>query len=158
MKTAIAIFAAITFLSGAGAKAASLCNCCGEATASACAAACAPVKPAAGQCIAVLDRKGEAVIGPDQNPLYDIPLRNAQLDPADGELLEAFRLLLEKARKGAEADRKLALRAWKAGKINAATAQSRADRYDDALVNYYLGMQAYRLAAGSGQLALRPSR
>lgn len=61
-------------------------------------------------------------------------------------MIETFRQLLETARKGAERDRKSALRAFSAGKIDGSQAQSLASRYDDALVNYYLGVQAYRVA------------
>jgi hypothetical protein len=86
------------------------------------------------------------VIGPDKNPLYDIPLRNTWLDPSRTQELEAFRQLLESARKGAESDRRLALRAFRSGKIDGSKARSLAGRYDDAMVNYYLGVQAYRLA------------
>ncbi len=150
MKLAVAAFAACTFLSGAAAQAASLCNCCGDATAASCAAACAPVKPAQGQCVAAFDPAGETVIAAGQNPLYDIPLRNAWLDPVNKGNLEAFRRLLEKARKGAEADRRGALRDRRRHKIDSETALSLAERYDDAMVNYYLGMQAYRLAKAAG--------
>ncbi len=146
MKTAVAMFAVFTIWASPGASAASLCNCCGEGTPAPCTAACAPVNPACGHCIATLDSGGETLIGPDQNLLYDVQLRNTRLDPSSKPAVEAFRHLLETARKGAESDRRSALDAFKAGKIDGPRAQSLASRYDDALVNYYLGVQAYRLA------------
>jgi hypothetical protein len=146
MKTAIAAFVAFTALSGASAQAASLCNCCGDGTEASCATVCSAVTPAVGQCVATIDPAGQTVISADQNPLYDIPLRNAWLDSSDRKVVESFRRLLESARKGAEADRKLALRARRSGKIDDATAISKAKRYDDAIVNYYLGVQAYKVA------------
>jgi hypothetical protein len=149
MRTVSAIFAAVTFWASASASAASLCNCCGDGTASSCATACAAVKPSPGQCIAAFNPEGESTIGPDQNPLYEISLRDFRIETANRSELEAFRRLLEKARKAAETDRKSALRAAKTGKIDEVKAQSLAKRYDDGMVNYYLGIQAYRLARAS---------
>jgi hypothetical protein len=146
MKLSIAAAIGLLCLSGVPAASASLCNCCGDKTEASCSTACAAVKPAKGQCIATVDFAAEADVGPNVNPLYNVPLRNMWLGTPSRNQLESFRRLLEKARKGAESDRKLALRAKASGKIDEATAQSRAARYDDAMVNYYLGIQAYRLS------------
>lgn len=126
-------------------QSASLCNCCGETgTAASCANACAPLKPAEGQCVATVDFEGNAEIGEGINPLYDVPLQNVWLGSEKREQLEVFRRLLETARKGAETDRRIGLKAVARGKIGKAEADRRAKRYDDALVNYYLGVKAYR--------------
>lgn len=131
------------------ASAASLCNCCGTSTAAACVTVCAPVKPAQGQCVATVDYAGTAEIAEGVNPLYDIPLRNIWLGSPKRAELEAFRQLLESARAGAEKDRKSSLRDFASRKIDQPTAVARAKRYDDAIVNYYLGMQSYRDASAS---------
>lgn len=126
-------------------QSANLCNCCGDSgTAASCADACAPLKPAAGQCVATVDFAGNAEIGEGINPLYDVPLQNVWLGSARREELEVFRRLLETARKGAETDRRTALKAYSRGKIDQAEADKRARRYDDAMINYYLGAKAYR--------------
>jgi hypothetical protein len=93
-----------------------------------------------------VDFAGTAEIAPDTNPLYEFSLRNIKLHDYTREHLELYRRLLERARTSAEADRKQALRARRRGKIDAAQALTLAKRYDDAMVNYYLGIQAYRLA------------
>ena len=136
----------LMLLSNAPALAADLCNCCGEAAAQSCASACESIKPGAGQCIPTVDFLGKAEIAPGKNALYDFSLRNLKVSQGDDGSLELFRRLLEKLRRGAESDRKLALRERRVGKIDAATALTFAKRYDDAIVNYYLGAQAYQLA------------
>lgn len=126
-------------------QSANLCNCCGDSgTATSCADACAPLKPAAGQCVATVDFAGNAEIGEGINPLYDVPLQNIWLGSAKREQLEVFRRLLETARKGAESDRRAALRAFSRRQIDKPEADKRAKRYDDAMINYYLGAKAYR--------------
>jgi hypothetical protein len=150
MRLAFAAALGLVTLMGSTAQAASLCNCCGSETAQSCARACAPVSVKPGQCVATVDFDAEAVIGPGQNPLYDIPLQNVWLDSSEGSKLEVFRRLMERARKAAEADRRKALAKRRKGSIDAATADRLAKRYDDAIVNYYLGMQAYRIARSSG--------
>ena len=147
---AIATAGAMVLLTTA-AQAASLCNCCGASTVSSCATACSPVKPAAGQCVATVDYAGPAKIADGVNPLYDVPLRNMWLDGAKPSQLELFRRLLEKSRRGAESDRRKALRAHARNKIDGAEAVLLAKRYDGALVNYYLGMQSYRIGVTSLQ-------
>jgi hypothetical protein len=146
MKSLIAVAIGLFCLQGVAAAAANLCDCCGEQTAQSCATACAPVKPPEGQCVATVDFSSKAKINPDKNPLYDISLRNMWLGTPDGAGLESFRRLLESARRGAERDRKAALRAHARGKIDDATNAVKVKRYEDAIINYYLGMQAYRLA------------
>ena len=144
MKTVIAaagMFWALTLPAGA----AGLCNCCGDLTSSACSAACNQVRPAAGQCIATVDYAAGPGVNEGTNPLYDMDLRDVRLGSPSAAQLEAFRRMLEAARRGAEADRKAAVRARRRGKIDTAEAASRAKRYDKAIVNYYLGIQAYRL-------------
>lgn len=148
MKSLLAVAIGLSLLGGGTASAASLCNCCGVLTVQSCAATCEAVKPPAGQCVAGVDYEAKADIGPDRNPLYDISLRNMWLGTPDEAGLEAFRRLLERSRLGAESDRKAALRAEASGKIDRQTALDKAKRYDDAIVNYYLGIQAFRLARG----------
>lgn len=126
------------------AAAAGLCNCCGVETAAHCAAACAAVKPSPGQCVATIDFAAKVVIAEGQNPLYDIPLQNVWLGSPTRDQLEALRILLEAARRSAEMDRRRALRAAARGEITAEDAQRLAKRYDSAIINYYLGMKAYR--------------
>jgi hypothetical protein len=157
MKTAFAVLAVLTVWACPGASAASLCNCCGDGTLSSCTTACATISPSPGQCVATIDPSGETNIGPDQNPLYDVSLRNTRLDPSARSSVEAFRHLLETARKGAERDRRSALRAIRTHKIDDGKAQSLASRYDDAMVNYYLGVQAYLLAVRKPNQGLPPS-
>ncbi len=145
MRLTIGALALSTLFAASPAFAAGLCNCCGDATAAACATVCAPVKVEPGQCVVTVDFAAEAEIGPGRNPLYDIPMRSVWIDKPDAGRLEAFRRLLERARRGAESDRAAALRDHKRGKIGAEEAARLAKRYDDAMVNYFLAMQAYRL-------------
>ena len=146
MRTVIAVLAGLACLVRVEANAAAFCNCCGGATAASCTAACEPVKPVLGQCVATVDFNAKTRIAPDRNPLYDIPLDNFWLNTSDGVKIELFRRLLERSRKGAEADRQRAARSLRKSKINESKSESRDKRYDDALVNYYLGAQAYRIA------------
>jgi len=132
------------------ASAAGLCNCCGGATAETCSAACSPAEPTEGQCRVTVDYRVRPAVGKGINPLYDMDLRNVRLGTPSAAQLESFRRLLEAARRGAEADRRTALRERRRGKIDAAEAASLAQRYDRAIVNYYLGIQAYRLARHAG--------
>jgi len=73
-----------------------------------------------------------------------VPLRNLWIGSPNRKQLEAFRRLLELARKGVEKDRKMALKQRRQGKIDAAAAAAAAKRYDEAIVNYYLGLRSYR--------------
>lgn len=142
---AAALLAIATSASGAN-----LCNCCGASTAANCATACAPIKPVEGQCVAAIDYAGAPEIAEGQNPLYGMSLRNVWLGTPKRTDLEAFRRLLEAARRGAEKDRKAALRAYARKQIDQTEAARRAKRYDDAVVNYYLGLQSYRMAFSGG--------
>lgn len=137
--------AAVLVIGSVPVAAANLCNCCTTGTAPTCATACATVKPAEGMCLPTVDFAGSATITDDQNPLYDVPLKSLNLKGTRREDLEGFRMLLEAARKGAEKDRRASLRASAKGTIDQAAAAAKAKRYDDAIVNYYLGMNAYRL-------------
>ena len=139
---AIVVTGALVFLS-IPASAASLCNCCSSSTAANCQAACAPVKPAAGQCVATVDFAGKPEISDGANPLYDMSLRNMWLGSPSADQLESFRKLLELSRKGAEADRRVALRQFAKGKISKDEADTATKRYDDAIVNYFLGFHSY---------------
>ena len=136
----------LVLITGAPAQAANLCNCCGEATAASCVVACETVAITAGQCVPTIDFNAKTDIGPGKNALYEFSLRNLKVYQTDDTSLELYRRLLEKLRRNAEADRKTALWERHDGKIDAVTAVSRVKRYDDAIVNYYLGAQAYRLA------------
>lgn len=140
----LAILAAFGLMAAAnGASAASLCNCCGTDTAQSCAAVCEPVKAPQGQCVAAVDFAGKPAISENVNPLYEVSLRNLRLG-TDGAELETFRRLLEASRRGVEKDRRAALRAYARGKIDQSTGAASIARYEAAIVNYYLGLQAYR--------------
>ena len=125
-------------------NAASLCNCCATGAAENCSAACAPAKPATGQCVAAMDYAGEAVIADGDNPLYGISLLGLDLKEAVRNELEGVRRLLEDSRRGVEKDRKASARDFRKGRIDDATLAANAKRYEDAIVNYYLGQRAYR--------------
>ncbi len=140
----LAILAAFGLIAAAkGGSAASLCMCCGTDTAQACAAVCQPVEAPQGQCVAAVDFAGKPAISENVNPLYEVSLRNLRLG-TDGAELEAFRRLLETSRRGVEKDRRAALRAYGRGKIDLAARAASIARYEAAIVNYYLGLQAYR--------------
>jgi hypothetical protein len=141
-RLAILVSGTMVFLS-LPASAASLCNCCGSSTAANCQAVCAPVKPVEGQCVATVDFAGKGEIAEGVNPIYDLSLRNMWLGSPNTDQLEAFRKLLELSRKGAESDRRAALRQFAKGKIDKAAADAAAKRYDDAIVNYFLGFHSY---------------
>lgn len=143
MKPVILAGATAMMVLAAPASAASLCTCCAASTAENCTATCAPVKPPEGQCMAAVNFAGQSKIDADNNPLYGVSLRNVWLGAAKRSELESFRLLLEKARRGAERDRKAALRASARKDIDEATGVQRAKRYNDAIVNYFLGLQSY---------------
>ena len=93
--------------------------------------------------MAAADFAGKSKITTDSNPLYGTSLRNVWLGAAKRPELESFRLLLEKARRGAERDRRAALRAYRRKDIDQTDAAARAKRYDGAIVNYFLGLQSY---------------
>ena len=139
--------AALLLTASLPAGAAALCNCCGSGTSRTCEAACAAVSPSGGQCQAAVDYAGMSDIGPGQNPLYEMSLNNLEIGAPSRIQLEQFRKLLEQARLGAESDRRAALADRRSGKIDDAAAAALAKRYDDAMVNYYLGLQAYRNVA-----------
>ena len=144
MKALLGLAGASLFLATASVNAASLCNCCATGVAENCGAVCAPAKPMSGQCVAVLDFAGEATIAEGENPLYGISLRSISLGDAMRPQLEGFRRLLEMARRGAEKDRKASMRDFRKHKIDEATVQASIQRYESAVVNYYLGLRAYR--------------
>jgi hypothetical protein len=92
----------------------------------------------------MVDYASEATIAAGKNPLYGISLRGISLEDAMRPQLEGFRKLLETARRGAEKDRKASARDFRKHKIDEATVQANIQRYESAVVNYYLGLRAYR--------------
>jgi hypothetical protein len=144
MRTLSGLAGAALFLASTSVNAANLCNCCDMGAAESCTAVCASVKPGAGQCVAMVDYAGEATIAAGENPLYGISLRNISLEDAMGPQLEEFRKLLEATRRGVEQDRKVSNRDFAKHKIDEATVLANTKRYEDAIVNYYLGWRAYR--------------
>ncbi len=142
MKLIIASVALL--LTGAAANPAALCNCCDTGANQGCTTACAPIKPTPGQCVATVDHAGKTKISTGDNPLYDIPLGNMYLEDAKRPHLEQLRKLLEVMRRGVEKDRRGIFQALAKGKIGESFAIQNSKRYDDAIVNYYLGLQAYR--------------
>jgi hypothetical protein len=147
------------FLTSAPGNAASLCNCCTTGIAENCSAVCTSAKPEIGQCIAKVDYTGEAVIADEDNPLYGISLLTLDLKDAMRPELEGVRRLLEDSRRGVEKDRKTSTLDFRNGKIDDAGLAGRTKRYEDAIVNYYLGLRAYRdrLAEVPGQ-QLKPAK
>lgn len=131
-------------LTSAPVNAAGLCNCCATGGTESCNAVCTPAKPAAGQCVAMVDYAGEAVIADGDNPLYGFSLLGLDLGDAARPELEGVRRLLEDSRRGVEKDRKTSARDFRKGKIDAAALAAHSKRYEDAIVNYYLGLRAYR--------------
>ena len=125
-------------------SAASLCNCCATGVAENCRAVCAPAKPAPGQCVALVDYAGEAVIADGENPLYGLSLLSLDLSDAARPELEGVRRLLEDSRRGVEKDRTSSARDFRKGRIDDATLSVNTKRYEAAIVNYYLGLRAYR--------------
>lgn len=146
-------------LTAAPVNAASLCNCCATGVAENCSAVCAPVKPAPSQCVARVDYAGEAEIADGDNPLYGISLLGMDLKDAKRPELERVRRLLEDSRRGVEKDRKTSALDFRTGKIDDTGLAESTKRYEDAIVNYYLGLRAYRdrLAEVPGQ-RLKPAK
>ena len=144
MRALLGLAGAMLFLASISANAASLCNCCATGVAESCTAVCAPVEPGAGQCVAAVDYAGETTFAVGENPLYGISLLNISLGDATRPRLGGYLKLLELARRGIEKDRKASVRDFKKHKIDEATATANAKRYADAIVNYYLGLHAYR--------------
>jgi hypothetical protein len=144
MRALLGLAGAVLFLASISANAASLCNCCTTGVLASCVSVCAAAKPSASRCIALVDLEGETTIAPGENPLYGISILDISLRDATRSQLESFRKLLETARRGVEKDRKASVRDFKKHKIDESTAAANAKRYEDAVVNYYLGLQAYR--------------
>lgn len=138
------VFAGGVLMVASPANSASLCNCCETGTVEICKATCAAVTLPAGQCVVTMDSGGTTEIATGENPLYSISLRTMHLGGAKRMGLEDFRRLLEAARAGVEKDRKASIADFKRKKIDAATAAIAAKRYEEAIVNYYLGLRAYR--------------
>jgi hypothetical protein len=105
---------------------------------------CVGAKPASGQCVAIVDYAGVAIIAGGVNPLYDTSLRSISLEDAGRRQLESFRKLLETARRGLEKDRKASKSDFRKHRIDEAGFKANTQRYEDAVVNYYWGLRAYR--------------
>ena len=136
---AMGLILATTSVNGA-----SLCNCCASGVAESCSAVCASAKPAPSQCVAMVDFAAEATIADGINPLYDISLRSISFEDAGRQQLESFRKLLETARRGLEKDRKASRSDFRKHRIDEAGFKANTQRYEDAVVNYYWGLRAYR--------------
>jgi hypothetical protein len=160
MRTFLGLASLGLLLTSAPVNAASLCNCCATGTAENCSTVCAPAKPAPSQCVAKVDYTGEAVIADGDNPLYGISLLGLDLNDAARPELEGVRRLLENSRRGVEKDRKISARDFRKGKIDDAALAVNTKRYEDAIVNYYLGQRVYRdrLAAVPGPMLRSVSR
>jgi hypothetical protein len=92
----------------------------------------------------MVDYAGEATIAAGEIPLYGISLRSISLEEPMRPQLESFRRLLEMARRGAEKDRKTSMRDFRKHRIDEATVQANIQRYEGAVVNYFLGLRACR--------------
>lgn len=84
------------------------------------------------------------MIADEDNPLYGISLLGLDLNDAARPELEGVRRLLENSRRGVEKDRKASARDFRKGKIDDARLAVNTKRYEDAIVNYYLGLRVYR--------------
>lgn len=144
MRALLGLAAASLFLATASVNGASLCNCCASGVAGSCSATCTSAKPAPGKCVAMVDYGGEAAIAEGDNPLYGISLRSISLEDAGRQQLESFRKLLETARRGLEKDRKASKSDFRKHRIDEAGFKANTQRYEDAVVNYYWGLRAYR--------------
>jgi hypothetical protein len=92
----------------------------------------------------MVDYGGEAAIAEGDNPLYGISLRSISLEDAGRQQLESFRKLLETARRGLEKDRKASKSDFRKHRIDEVGFKANTQRYEDAVVNYYWGLRAYR--------------
>jgi hypothetical protein len=144
MRALLGLAAMGLFLATASVNGASLCNCCASGVTESCSEVCTSAKPASGQCVAIVDYSGEAKIAEGDNPLYDISLRSITFEQAGRQQLESFRKLLEMARRGLEKDRRASKRDFRKHSIDAAAFKANTQRYEDAVVNYYWGLRAYR--------------
>ncbi len=144
MKALLGLAGAGLILATASMNAASLCNCCATGVAESCSAVCTAAKRATGQCVAMVDYTGEAVIADGDSPLYGISLLSLDLKDAVRPELEGVRRLLEDSRRGVEKDRKTSARDFRKSKIDDAPLAAHTQRYEGAIVNYYLGLRAYR--------------
>ena len=151
MKLAFAAALGLATLLGGTAQAASLCNCCGSETAQ----SCATLVRRSRSCLANAWRPSTSMPKLDDRTRPEPALRHSPAERLVGfrrqeTSLKCFAVCWKAARKAAEADRRKALAERRKGSIDAATAEQLARRYDDAMVNYYLGMQSYRIARSSG--------
>jgi hypothetical protein len=144
MRALLGLAASGLFLATASVNGAGLCNCCASGAAESCSAVCSGAKPASGQCVAIVDYAGDAAIAEGDNPLYGISLRSIYLEDAGRQQLESFRKLLETARRGLEKDRKASKSDFRKHRIDEAGFKANTQRYEDAVVNYYWGLRAYR--------------
>lgn len=144
MRLLFGVAGAGLFLASVSAGAANLCNCCAAGVAENCSSVCIAAKPAAGQCVVLLDSAGATTIAAGENPLYGISLLTLSLKDTTRPQLEGLRKLLERSRLGLEKDRKASVRDFRKHRIDGAAAAANRKRYEDAIVNYYLGLQAYR--------------
>ena len=94
--------------------------------------------------MAMVDFAGQATIAPGENPLYGISLLGLSLEDATRPQLEDLRKLLENSRRELEKDRKASIRDFRKRKMDDVAAKANGKRYEDAIVNYYLGLRAYR--------------
>ncbi len=144
MRALLGLAAMGLILATASVNGASLCNCCASGVAASCSATCTSAKLAPGKCVAMVDYASEATIADGVNPLYDISLRSISFEDAGRQQLESFRKLLETARRGLEKDRKASKSDFRKHRIDEAGFKANTQRYEDAVVNYYWGLRAYR--------------
>ena len=144
MRAFLGLAAIGLFLATASANGASLCNCCVSDNSENCAAACSVVKSVPGQCSVVASFAGKKTISTEGNSLYGISLRNLSLVDTTRPQLEDLRKLLENLRRELEKDRKAMMRDYRKHKINEAAFKASTQLYEDAIVNYYSGLRAYR--------------
>ena len=144
MRALLGLAGAGLFLATTSVNSANLCNCCTTGVAESCSAVCSAAKPVAGQCVAMVDYAGEAIIAEGENPFYGISLRGISLEEAMRSQLEGFRRLLETARRALEKDRKALARDYRKHRIDEAAFNAGTQRYEDAIVSYYFGLRAYR--------------
>jgi hypothetical protein len=132
-----------------GARAAGLCDCCASSLTPSCETACKPVTLAPAQCPAIVDYEGSGDTVSGKNPLNGRSLKDIMLGDPSRQQLEAFRIFLENSRRDAVWVYVKALKAFRQTKITEEELATAKALNEEALVNYYHGMNAYLTAVGT---------
>jgi hypothetical protein len=131
------------------ARAVGLCDCCASSLTTSCDAVCKKVTLEPQQCPAVVDYEGDGDTVKGKNPLNGRSLKDMVLGEPRREQLEDFRRFLERGRRDAVWVYVKALKAFRAKKITEEELKAAKALNEEALVNYYHGMNAYLTAVGT---------